>query len=139
MKQEDILSFTGASLKLTVFDGRDGAGLVVVLTAEICHAAAIEDELSSGDNDWSLVRFGLQSLGWFPIVFVKDLSEVPTAIHNKIEEINQLGYSDSELVTAIWHIGNKIRHYCCNRFLEIQAGITNPYSDLREFIRQAEK
>ena len=75
---------------LTIFDTR--------------YAAAIEDKSSGPYNEWEVIHNPLPTLGWFPIVFVKNIDDAIPAMRAKLKKIEEAlaGFAVLSRITDMW-------------------------------------
>jgi hypothetical protein len=103
-----LLGVVQGGMNISIFDSRYSDGLVVVMTVRTEHSAAIEDNFSGGDMDWSAVRFPLPTLGWFPIVFVEKIEEAIPEIQKKIKQIEAMNLDFRKWHTCVEWLGSLI-------------------------------
>lgn len=128
-----LMQFLKQHLKLSIFDSRYSDGLVVILTTEMSHAEAIEDNFSGGDNDWEAVSFGLMKLEWFPIVFVDSIEKAIPALEAKLKTIFEKKVDDiKDWELCMEFVGRLITD--CDDFHSVLArvGRTSELSDLKK-------
>lgn len=104
----ELLDFCNGGMTLTIFDGRYSDGIIAYLTTNSEHASAIADNLTGGDTDWEIIRFGTAKLGWFPIVYVQDVSQVVSELQAKLNEIEKSQSNYRDWLVAVERIGSLI-------------------------------
>lgn len=114
---------------LTIFDTRYGDGLCVILTKTIEHAAAIEDKSSGPYDEWEVLHNPLPTLGWFPIVFVKNIDDAIPAMRAKLKKIEEKNPDISQWHSSVGWICSLIEENKHVDLLNCLRG-ENPFTDV---------
>lgn len=94
------------SMVIHIFDGRYSDGIIAFVAATSEGACAIENAFTGGDQEWERVRFSLQELDWYPIVFAASAMSALTALYDKVDKIVIANPDVHKLCTCIELVGN---------------------------------